>query len=85
MNKPTLRYHPIPETKYGPFLPNQFGKTIKTERELFEELDVYLTSISKAEENGDVEALRSILKDVVSGFTPEKEIVDVVYLQKNKD
>ncbi len=60
---------------------------LRAEEEFLEpkELDVYLTSISKAEENGDVEALRSILKDVVSGFTPEKEIVDVVYLQKNKD
>ena len=33
MNKPTFRYHPIPETKFGPFLPNRFGKNIKTEKQ----------------------------------------------------
>ena len=49
------------------------------------ELDFHLTSISEAEKNGDVAALRNILKGVVSGFMPQEEIVDVVYLQKNKD
>mgnify|MGYP003315002685 CR=1 FL=1 len=44
---------------------------------------MHLISISEAEKNADVAALRNILKDVVSGFTPEKEIGDVVYLQKN--
>lgn len=47
------------------------------------EIDMHLISISEAEKNADVAALRNILKDVVSGFTPEKEIGDVVYLQKN--
>ena len=50
-----------------------------------EKLEMYLDTISEAEKNADVEALRNILKKVVSGFTPEKEIADVVYLQKNKD
>ncbi len=58
---------------------------LRAEEEFLEpnELDIHLTSISEAEKNGDVVALRNILKDIVSGFTPEKEIVDVVYLQKN--
>jgi hypothetical protein len=28
-------------------------------------------------------ALKEIMREVVSGFTPENEIVDVVYQQKN--
>jgi len=32
---------------------------------------------------GEVMALKEIFKDVVSGFTPENKIVDVVYQQKN--
>ena len=46
------------------------------------ELEMHLASISEAEKNGDVKALRNILKSVVSGFTPEEEIVDAVYLKK---
>lgn len=38
IGKPTLRYHPIPETKFGPYLPNRFGKTLVTETELVDEL-----------------------------------------------
>ena len=29
-------------------------------------------------------ALKQILKDIVSGYTPENEIVDVVHNQKQK-
>lgn len=48
------------------------------------ELEKYLKLLDDAEKVGDVEALRDILKKVVSGFTPEEEIVDVVHLQKIK-
>jgi FlaA1/EpsC-like NDP-sugar epimerase len=48
------------------------------------ELENYLKLLDDAEKVGDVEALRDILKKVVSGFTPEEEIVDVVHLQKIK-
>ncbi len=48
------------------------------------ELKKYLKLLDDAEKTGDVEALRDLLKKVVSGFTPEEEIVDVVYLQKIK-
>ncbi len=47
------------------------------------ELEFYLESLQEAERIGDVESLRDILKKVVSGYTPEKDISDVVYLQKN--
>ena len=58
---------------------------LRAEEEFLEakELEMYLKSLSEAEKNRDVEALRNILKDVVLGFTPEDEIVDVIYLQKN--
>ncbi len=46
-------------------------------------LEGYLESLYEAEIKGDVKALRDIFKKVISGFTPEEEIVDVVYLQKN--
>ena len=40
--------------------------------------------LNEAEKEGDVKALRDIMRMVVSGFAPEDEIVDVVYLQQNK-
>jgi FlaA1/EpsC-like NDP-sugar epimerase len=48
-----------------------------------EEIEQYVDLLKEAEKKGDIVALKEILGDVVSGFTPEKEIVDVVYLQKN--
>ena len=48
-----------------------------------EELEQHIDLLKEAEKEGDVVALKEILKDVVSGFTPENEIVDVVYQQKN--
>ncbi len=47
-----------------------------------EELGIYLDSLKEAEKKGDLEALRDILQKVISGFTPEKEIVDIIYQQK---
>jgi FlaA1/EpsC-like NDP-sugar epimerase len=48
-----------------------------------EELEPHIDLLKKAEKEGDVKALKEILREVVSGFTPENEIVDVIYLQKN--
>ncbi len=61
-------------------------KILRAEEDFLEsgELDAYLELISEAEKKADVVALRDILQKVVSGFKPEEEIVDVVYLQKNK-
>ena len=47
------------------------------------EIDKYFKSLKEAEKQGDVLALREILKQAIAGFTPEKEVVDVVYQQKN--
>ncbi len=61
-------------------------KQILREEEDFLEadsLEEYYNSLKEAEKEGDVNALREILKDAVSGFTPSDEIVDIVYQQKN--
>ncbi|MDA7601983.1 polysaccharide biosynthesis protein [Gammaproteobacteria bacterium] len=47
-----------------------------------EELEQFLSLLKKAEKEGDVVALKEILREAVSGFTPENEIVDVLSLQK---
>jgi len=47
------------------------------------ELEHYLNLIREAEHSGDVQALKDILGQAVSGFKPSEEIVDVVYHQKN--
>ena len=81
MNKPTLRYHPIPETKYGPFLPNQFGKTIKTERELFEELDVYLNKNESNRFNVNSDYVESFIKNIFTADAAENiiNVLDSIY------
>ena len=47
-----------------------------------DELEQYLSLLKKAEKEGDVSALKEILREVISGFTPENEIVDVLSLQE---
>ena len=46
-------------------------------------LEQYLSLIKQAEKSGDVQALKDILGEAVSGYKPSEEIVDVVYRQKN--
>ena len=48
-----------------------------------EELDEYLDELEEAQKRGDVPALKETLKRAVSGFVPEKEVVDVVFSQKS--
>ena len=48
-----------------------------------EQLSEYLYMIKEAQKSGDTLALKEILKMAVPGFTPETDIVDVVYNQKN--
>jgi FlaA1/EpsC-like NDP-sugar epimerase len=47
-----------------------------------EEIEQHINLLQEAEKKGDVKALKEILRKVVSGFTPENEIVDVLSLQK---
>lgn len=48
----------------------------------YEVIKKYLEQIETAEREGDVLALKEILKKVVSGYIPEEEIIDVLHLQK---
>ena len=48
-----------------------------------QELSKHLEALEEAERDGDVLSLRDILKETVSGFTPEDEIADIVFQQKN--
>ena len=47
-------------------------------------LKEYLDILRKVESSSDHKELRNIFKQTVSGYSPEKEIVDVIYLQQNK-
>ena len=48
-----------------------------------EDLENYLGLIQKAEIDGDILSLRQVLKESITGFSPQEEIVDLIYLQKN--
>ncbi len=49
-----------------------------------ERIESYLDLMKGAEERSDIPSLKKILTDAVPGFLPEEEIVDIVYLEKNK-
>ncbi len=65
--------------------PTDHKRILKAQEVSLEEkdLDKYLQMIQSAEKEGDVNALKQVLKEAVSGFVPEKEIVDILHLQKN--
>ena len=48
------------------------------------ELENFLQLLEKAQIEGDILALRKVLKEAISGYKPDKEIVDVLHLQKAK-
>ena len=50
----------------------------------WKKLKEYLDILRKVESSSDHEELRNIFKQTVSGYKPEKEIVDVIYLQQSK-
>ena len=50
----------------------------------YDVLDNYLKKIKEAEKQGDIIALKEILKEAVAGYKPDQEIVDILYLQKQK-
>tara|TARA_B100001758_G_C18010429_1_gene402786 strand:- start:32 stop:601 length:570 start_codon:yes stop_codon:yes gene_type:complete len=50
----------------------------------FEVLNRFLERIEKAEEKGDVVELKAVLVEAVSGFIPEEEIVDPIFLHRNR-
>jgi len=66
--------------------PTKHEKIYKADEEFisWKDLKEYLELLRKAESSLDHKELRNIFKQTVSGYRPEKEIVDVVYLQQNK-
>ena len=50
----------------------------------WKEVEEYLIEIKEASSSSDHIKLRNIFQQTVSGFKPEKDIVDVIYLEKNK-
>ena len=50
----------------------------------WKELDNYLTLLGEAESSSDHAQLRNIFKQTVSGYKPEEDIVDLIYLEQNK-
>ena len=48
-----------------------------------DEINKYLSSFKEVEKNNDVQELKNILQSAITEFTPDKEIVDVIYSQKN--
>ncbi len=46
------------------------------------DLEKFIILLKEADKVGDVIALKNILKEVVSGFTPEEKVVDAVYNKK---
>lgn len=71
MNKPTLRYHPNPETKFDPALPNRFGKTVQTEKRLVEELKALLSTTEENRFDLDSNFVESYIKNVFSADAAE--------------
>lgn len=49
------------------------------------DLKSYLSALLKAVNEEDFDRVRQILRELVSGYSPEGEIVDWVYLQRRKD
>ena len=49
----------------------------------YDNLQGFLTQIKEAEKFGDTAALKKIFKAAITGFTPDDEIVDIVYVNKN--
>ena len=50
----------------------------------YDQLSEHLLLLEKAKQEGNILSLREIFKTTVSGFNPDQEIADVVYLQNNK-
>ena len=51
----------------------------------WKELNKYLSLLKEADSSSNHTKLRNIFKQTVSGYKPEEDIVDVIYLEKNKN
>ena len=69
----------------GNVSPTEHKKILKAQEDSLssEELDNYLKLLHDAEQRSDVAALKNTLKAAIEGYNPEKEIVDVLYLERS--
>ena len=83
MNKPTLRFNPFPESEFEPCLPNKFGKTIKTEKEVVEELTAVLNGSEDSRFNVHTDYAESYIKNVFSADAAENivRVLDSFYTE----
>ena len=49
------------------------------------DLTKFISSLKQAEKENDVQELKNILQKAIRGFTPEKEIVDVIHSQNKSN
>jgi hypothetical protein len=50
----------------------------------WDELNTYLDSLDISLTENNVPIIRKILKDIVSGYQPDANVVDWIYLELNK-
>ena len=64
--------------------PTEHKKILKAQEDFLddEELNEHLELLKKAESLNDVTLFKETLKKAIAGFLPEKDIVDVVYLER---
>ena len=64
----------------------EHGKIYRADEDFinWKKLKEYLDMLRKVESSSDHKELRNIFKQTVSGYKPEKEILDVIYLQQSK-
>ena len=64
--------------------PTEHKRIFRAEEDFLkaEELEKYLNLLKEAEYDGNIVALKEILGEVVSGFSPENETVDMLSLKQ---
>ena len=64
--------------------PTEHKKILKAQEDFLddEELNEHLELLKKAESLNDVTLFKETLQKAIAGFVPEKDIVDVVYLER---
>ncbi len=65
--------------------PTDHSRILKAKEDFLhmEEINDHLQEIISAEESSDITQLKEILKEVVTGFKPDKQVSDVLTLQKD--
>ena len=65
--------------------PTEHERILKAQEQLLSRpsIDSYLHEIEDAKKSGDTKALKEIFKKAIVGYNPEKEIVDVLFTQKD--